>query len=74
MHSVHLNPQFEGTEIACPQFSGGRFCQVVVRTGLTVLRLYARRHLTSTGVPTIHPGNDAPSVAVTACSFSVRAP
>ena len=38
-HSVHLNPQIEGTEIACPQFSGGRFCQVVARTGLTVLKL-----------------------------------
>ena len=29
--------QIEGTEIARPQFSGGRFCQVVARTGLTVL-------------------------------------
>ena len=35
-HSVNLNPQIEGTESACPQFSGGRFCQVVARTGLTV--------------------------------------
>ena len=35
--SVHLNPQIEGTEIVCPQFSGGRFCQVVVRTGSTVI-------------------------------------
>ena len=34
--SVHLNPQIEGTEIVCPQFSGGRFCQVVARTGSTV--------------------------------------
>ena len=25
-----------GTEIACPLFSGGLFCQVVARTGLTV--------------------------------------
>ena len=23
-HSIHLNPRIEGTEIACPQFSGGR--------------------------------------------------
>ena len=23
-HCVHLNPRFEGTEKACPQFSGGR--------------------------------------------------
>ena len=36
-HSVHLNPRIEGTEFACPQFSGGRFCQVVARTGSTVL-------------------------------------
>ena len=36
-HSVHLNPQIEGTEIVCPQFSGGRFCQVVTRTGSTVV-------------------------------------
>ena len=28
-HSVHLNPRIKGTKIACPQFSGGRFCQVV---------------------------------------------
>ena len=35
-HSVHLNPRIEGTENACPQFSGGRFCQVVARTGSTV--------------------------------------
>ena len=35
--SVHLNPQIEGTEIVCPQFSGGRFCQVVARTGSTVI-------------------------------------
>ena len=35
---VHLNPRIEGTEIVCPQFSGGRFCQVVARTGLTVLQ------------------------------------
>ena len=34
--SVHLNPRIEGTEIVCPQFSGGRFCQVVARTGWTV--------------------------------------
>ena len=34
--SVHLNPRIEGTEIECPQFSGGRFCQVVARTGSTV--------------------------------------
>ena len=34
--SVHLNPRIEGTEIVCPQFSGGRFCQVVARTGSTV--------------------------------------
>ena len=38
-HSVHLNPQIEGTENACPQFSGGRFCQVVARTGLTVIAM-----------------------------------
>ena len=36
-HSVHLNPQIEGTENACPQYSGGRFSQVVARTGSTVL-------------------------------------
>ena len=36
-HSVHLNPRIEGTENACPQFSGGRFCQVVARTGSTVI-------------------------------------
>ena len=36
--SVHLNPQIEGTEIVCPQFSGGRFCQVVARTGSTVFQ------------------------------------
>ena len=36
-HSIHLNPRIEGTDIACPQFSGGRFCQVVARTGLTVI-------------------------------------
>ena len=41
MQSVHLNPQIEGTEIVCPQFSGGRFCQVVARTGLTALLLEA---------------------------------
>ena len=35
-HSVHLNPRIEGTEKACPQFSGGRFCQVVARTDSTV--------------------------------------
>ena len=35
--SVHLNPRIEGTEIVCPQFSGGRFCQVVARTGSTVV-------------------------------------
>ena len=35
-HSVHLNLRIEGTEIVCPQFSGGRFCQVVARTGSTV--------------------------------------
>ena len=34
-HSVHLNPWIEGTEIVCLQFSGGRFCQVVARTGST---------------------------------------
>ena len=39
--SVHLNPQIEDTEIVCPQFSGGRFCQEVARTGLTVLLLEA---------------------------------
>ena len=37
-HSVHLNRRIEGTEFACPQFSGGRFCQVVARTGSTVVR------------------------------------
>ena len=36
-HSVQLNPRIEGTENACPQFSGGRFCQVVAKTGLTVV-------------------------------------
>ena len=36
MHSVPLNPRIEGTEIVCPQFSGGCFCQVVTRTGSTV--------------------------------------
>ena len=28
--------RLERTENACPQFSGGRFCQVVARTGSTV--------------------------------------
>ena len=37
--SVHLNPQIEGTEIVCPQFSGGRYCQVVARTGSTVIAI-----------------------------------
>ena len=32
--SVHLNQRIEGTENACPLFSGGRFCQVVARTGV----------------------------------------
>ena len=41
-HSVHLNPRIEGTEFACPQFSGGRFCQVVARTGSTVMETYYR--------------------------------
>ena len=36
-HSVHLNPRIQGTEIVCPEFSGGRFCQVVARTGSTVV-------------------------------------
>ena len=30
--------RIEGTEIVCPQCSGGRFCQVVARTGSTVYR------------------------------------
>ena len=39
-HSVHLNPRIEGTEKACPEFSGGRFCQVVARTGSTLFQLF----------------------------------
>ena len=33
---IILNQQIEGTENECPQFLGGRFCQVVARTGSTV--------------------------------------
>ena len=35
-HSLLLNPRIERTEIVCPQFSDGLFCQVVARTGSTV--------------------------------------